>query len=177
MRLQLLAAAATLGILGCETSKVTEIAAPYHLTATVTQNNTCNVSVRDLNYSSIGQVRGDTPKAFVGTIADAGYHGFGCYVAVDGLSPAKGDGDLIVLFSGNNLGKPLDPGTYTLKREILDDTPLGYANVVFRPSDLNGDKLTTLDNAAGSVVVEATPDGGRRIRIDADVSRWGRAFY
>jgi hypothetical protein len=143
----------------------------------VTQNTTCDVSVQDKSYSSIGQVRGDLPKAFVGTVANGGYHGFGCYVAVDGLSPAKGDGDLIVLFAGNTLGKPLDPGTYQLKREILDDTPLGFANVSFRPSDLNGDKLTSLDGAVGTVTVVATPDGGRVIRIDAHVSRWTKGFY
>lgn len=178
MRPKLFAAsAALLGIAACKTDTVLQQAITTHLSATVTQNNTCSVSVQDKNYTSIGQVRGDLPKAFIGTVANAGYHGFGCYVAVDGLSPAKGDGDLIVLFSGNNLGKPLEPGTYQLKQEILDDTPLGFANVSFRPSDLNGDKLTSLDGAVGSITVEATPDGGRIIHVDADVARWGRAFY
>jgi hypothetical protein len=178
MRLKLFAAsAAILGVAACKTDSVLDVAPTYHLTATVTQNNTCAVSVQDKSYTSIGQVRGDVPKAFVGTIANQGYHGFGCYVAVDGLSPAQGDGDLIVLFAGNNLGKPLEPGTYQLRREILDDTPLGNANVTFRPSDLNGDKLTSVDGAKGTITVEATADGGRIIRVDADVSRWGRTFY
>jgi hypothetical protein len=178
MRLKFLAAAATtLGILACETSEPLDVAPTFHLAATVTAINTCNVSVRDQNYSSVNMVRGDVPKAFVGTVADGGYHGFGCWVAVNGVSPADGDGDLIVLFAGNTLGKPLTPGTYQLKREILDDTPLGFASVVFRPSDLNGDKLVSLDGAVGSVVVEATPDGGRLVKVDAEVSRWGRAFY
>ena len=170
MKTQLLVSAAILGVLGCQTDKALEPAPTYHLTATVTQSNTCDVSVQDKNYSSIGQVRGDVPKAFVGTITQ-GYHGFGCWVATSG-----GDGDLIVLFSGNNLGKPLDPGTYQIRREILDDTPLGFANVTFRPSDLNGDKLVTADGAQGTVVVTATPDGGRTITVDVQVSRWARSF-
>lgn len=174
MRLKLLAAsAAILGVAACKTDNAIVGPAPaYRLKATVTEANSCDVSVMDKSYSSLGQIRGDVPKTFMGTVAQASYHGFGCWVATSG-----GDGDLIVLFSGNTLGKPLEPGTYPLSREILDDTPLGRANVTFRPSTLQGDKLTTLDNASGSVVVEATPTGGRTITIDVDVTRWGRAFY
>jgi len=173
MRLSLFASA-LLAVVGCKTDTVLEPAPTVHLTATVTQNNTCDVSVMDHNYSSIGQVRGDVPKAFIGTLPNAGYHGFGCWVATNG-----GDGDLIIIFSGNNLGKPLEPGTYKLKRELLDDDPAGFANVTFRGSqlNLNGDRLTTLDGAEGTVVVEATPDGGRVVKADVQVARFSTGFY
>jgi hypothetical protein len=173
MRLQILSASvALLGIVACENNTILEVAPTFHLSATVTEGNSCNVSVMGKDYVSNGMVRGDVPTAFVGTVANSSYHGFGCWVATNG-----GDGDLIVLFSGNTLGKPLDVGTYPLSRELLDNTPLGRANVTFRPSDLQGDKLTTLDDAVGSVIVEATPTGGRIVKVDVEVSRWGRAFY
>lgn len=179
MRLHLLAAsAAILGAAACDTNTALVGDAPaYHLTATITASNHCDVSLEDKNYSSIGQIRGDVPKAFIGTVPEQSYHGFGCWVSTNGgTSTSGGDGDLIVLFSGNNLGKPLDPGTYQLSREILDNTPLGHANVTFRDSELSGDKLTTLDGA-GTVVVEETADGGRTVKVDVNVTRWGRAFY
>lgn len=176
MRISLIASAALVAVVGCKTDKVLEPAPTVHLSATVTQNNTCAVSVQGNSYTSANMVRGDLPKDFVGTIAKS-YHGFGCWVAINGVSPAAGDGDLIVIFAGNTLGKPLEPGTYQLKHEILDDTPLGFSNVSFRPSNLNGDKLTSLDGAVGSVVVEATPDGGRIIKVEADVARWSNGFY
>jgi len=81
-----------------------------------------------------------------------------------------------VLFSGNNFGKPLAVGTYALSREVLDDTPLGFAAVSFRTAFLGVDKLRTMDNAVGSVVVDSTASGARRIRVDAEVVRWGRGF-
>lgn len=174
MRYQIFAAsAALLGAIGC-VEKVTapeNVTPPVRLTATITEANVCTVNVLNTAYQSIGQIRGDVPSKFIGTVADKSYHGFGCWVATSG-----GDGDLIVLFSGNNLGKPLAVGTYTLSNEVLDDTPAMRAQVVFRPSALGGDKLRTLDNSAGSVVVEATPTGGRIIRVNADVVRWGAAF-
>jgi hypothetical protein len=169
---------ATLGVMACEPTKVSDTAPTYRLTATVTQNNTCQVSVQDRVYSSVNVVRGDVPKAFIGTLPNATYHGFGCWVSVDGgVSPKDGDGDLVVIFSGNNFGKPLDPGTYPLKLEILDDTPVGFANVTFRPSNLNGDRLTTMDGAQGSVIVTATADGGRMITIDTQVSRYNGGYF
>lgn len=140
----------------------------FHLTATVTENNHCTVTVLGKTYSSIGQVRGDVPSQFIGTVAEKSYHGFGCWVQT-----GDGDGDLVVLFSGNNLGKPLEPGTYPLALEIFDNTPLHTAALNFRPSDLGGDKLRAKDNAAGAVTVEATPSGGRKITADVEVVRWG----
>ena len=98
------------------------------------------------------------------------YHGFGCWVATNG-----GDGDLIVLFSGNNLGKPLEVGTYPLVHQVLDDTPHGMASVTFRTS-LFPDKLRTMDGAAGNVIVEKDADGAIVIRVEADVVRWGNVF-
>ena len=173
MRYKLLAAsAAILGAAGC----AEKVSAPqelpvFHLTATVTEANNCAVNVLDKSYSSIGQVRGDIPKSFVGTVADKKYHGFGCWVATSG-----GDGDLIVLFSGNNLGKPLAVGSYTPVLEILDETPPMSAQVKFRSAELGPDKLVTMENLPGSIVVEATPSGGRIIRVDTDVVRWYTGF-
>jgi hypothetical protein len=131
MRFSVLAvSAAALALAGCDKSATTPDVPPaYHLTATITASNNCSVSVMDKDYSSIGQIRGDVPTSFIGTVPEKSYHGFGCWVATSG-----GDGDLIVLFSGNNLGKPLAVGTYPLVHEVLDNTPLGRAAVSFRSS-------------------------------------------
>jgi hypothetical protein len=172
MRFPLLAvSAATLAVLGCKETTTPDVPPTFHLTATVTESNDCDVTVMDKSYNSKGQIRGDVPAKFIGTVPEQSYHGFGCWVATSG-----GDGDLIVLFSGNNLGKPLAVGTYPLSLEILDNTPIGRASVSFRPSALGGDKLRTMDNAAGSVVVDSLASGARRIHIDAEVTRWGRIF-
>lgn len=157
--------------IGC----VNETSAPgpletYRLTAIVTENNECTVNVLDKTYSSIGQIRGDVPTKFIGTVKDKSYHGFGCWVKT-----ADGDGDLVILFSRNAFEKPLDVGTYPLNLEILDETPPMIANVTFRPSSLDGDDLRTMDGARGNVVVESTATGGRRIRADVDVVRWPRS--
>lgn len=172
MRYSLLTTASVLlAISACKEASAPEAIPTFHLTATVTEANTCAVTTLERSFNSIGQIRGDVPASFVGTVPEASYHGFGCWVATDG-----GDGDLIVLFSQNNFGKPLAVGTYTLTRQVLDDTPAGYASVSFRTAFLGVDKLVTMDNAVGSVVVEATASGARRIRVDAEVVRWGRGF-
>ena len=165
--------AAALGLMACVEKTTTPDRPPVvKLSATVTSANSCNVSVNDYNYSSLGQIRGDVPQKFVGTVENKSYHGFGCWVQTDG-----GDGDLIVLFAGNNLGKPLAPGTYPLVHEIYDNTPLGVAAVTFRPSYWGGgDRFKTLDTSAGSVIVENDGNGGLTIRVDAEVARWGSVF-
>ena len=171
MRFKALAlSAAALAVAGCDKATSPDVPPTYHLSATVTASNNCSVSVLDNDFSSIGQIRGDVPKDFIGTVPEQSYHGFGCWVATNG-----GDGDLIVLFSGNNLGKPLEVGTYPLVHQVLDDTPHGMASVTFRTS-LFPDKLRTMDNAAGNVVVDSLASGARRIHIDADLVRWGRIF-
>lgn len=143
-----------------------------HLSATITGDaNACSVNVLDKSYSSLGQIRGDVPKSFIGTVPDKTYHGFGCWVATSG-----GDGDLIVLFSGNNLGKPLAVGSYTPVLEILDETPPMSAQVKFRTSEIGTDKLVTMESLPGTIIVEATPSGGRVIKVEADVVRWYSAF-
>ncbi len=163
--------AAALGLCGCvDTNATADVPPTYHLSATVTASNACSVSVLDTNYSSIGQIRGDVPAAFVGTVADQSYHGFGCWVATSG-----GDGDLIVLFSGNAYGKPLETGTYQLVHQVLDDTPLGKASVSFRPSSI-GEKLRTMDDAVGNVIVSRDADGAIVIKVDAEMVRWGSVF-
>ena len=174
MRISVLAiSAAALGLIGCvEKPTAPDVPPVIKLSATVTSANSCNVSVADTDYSSLGQIRGDLPKRFVGTVENKSYHGFGCWVATSG-----GDGDLIVLFAGNNLGKPLAVGTYPLVHEIYDNTPLGVAAVTFRPSYWGGgDRYKTLDTSAGSVVVEDDGNGGLTIRVDAEVARWGSVF-
>jgi hypothetical protein len=173
MRHSLLAVSiAVLAAAGCKETPTTPLVAPtFHLSATMSDAGVCNVSALNHDYLSVNAQRGDIGANFVGTVPDKTYHGVGCWVGTNG-----GDGDLIVIFSGNNLGKPLAVGTYQLKREILDETPPGFANVTFRNSEMLGDKLVSLDGAAGSVVVEATPSGGRIIRTEAELTRWNRGF-
>ena len=175
MRYTILAlSAASLAVLGCTENATAPDQEIFHISATVTAANTCAVTAMDKQYSSSNMVRGDVPDKFIGTVAERSYHGFGCWVGSN--SVAGEDGDLIVLFSGNNLGKPLAPGTYPLVHEVLDNTPLGMASVTFRPSSLGGDKLRTLDGAAGNVVVESDGNGGVTIRVNADLVRWGSVF-
>jgi hypothetical protein len=171
MRFSVLAvSAAALALFGCQKATAPDVPPTYHLKATVTASNNCSVSVEDKEFSSIGQIRGDVPTDFIGTVPEKSYHGFGCWVATTG-----GDGDLIVLFSGNNLGKPLALGTYPLTHEVIDNTPLGMAAITFR-SSMFGDKLRTMDNAVGNVIVEKDASGSIVIRVDAEVVRWGEVF-
>ncbi|HEX2721562.1 MAG TPA: hypothetical protein VHM24_01490 [Gemmatimonadaceae bacterium] len=141
------------------------------LRATVTDTNDCSVNVLDKAYASKGQIRGDVPSAFVGTVANESYHGFGCWVGT-----TDGAGDLIVLFSQNNFGKPLAVGTYTPALEVLDDTPPMRFHLKFRTSESATERLTTTDETPGTVVVEATPSGGRIIKVNTEVVRWSSAF-
>ena len=176
MRYTILAlSAVSLGVLSCVEPTAAPEAPVFHLSATVTAANTCAVTAMDKQYSSIGAVRGDTPDKFVGTLATEKWHGFGCWVASN--SVAGEDGDLIVLFSGNHLGQPLEPGTYPLVHQVLDDTPIGKASVVFRPSALGGATLRSTDTSTGSVVVEVTPSGGRTVRVEADLVQWRRGIF
>ena len=167
--------AASLAFVGCAEKVVAPESETFHISATVTASNTCAVTAMDKQYSSVNQVRGDIPDKFVGTVAGASYHGFGCWVGSN--SVAGEDGDLIVLFSGNNLGKPLEPGTYGIVHEVYDDTPTGKAAVTFRASALEGAKLRTLDTSAGNVIVEMTPDGGRTVRVEVDAVEWKRGLF
>ena len=162
--------AVALVLAGCEKTTSPDVPPTYHLTATVTASNSCSVQVLEKDFSSVGQIRGDVPRDFIGTVPEQSYHGFGCWVATNG-----GDGDLIVLFSQNNLGKPLEVGTYPLVHQVLDDTPRGMASVTFR-SSLFEDKLRTMDDAAGNVIVEKDANGALVIRVDAELVRWGNVF-
>ena len=169
MRLSVFAGAiATLALAACTENTAPVGPAPtFHLSANITGSGDCTVNALDHDYVSNNAQRGDVGLKFVGTVANDSYHGVGCWVGT-----ASGDGDLIIIFSGNNLGKPLDVGTYQLSREILDETPLMHANVTFRNSEMLGDKLTTLDNAVGSVVVDSTASGARTIHADVELTRW-----
>lgn len=158
---------------GCAADAVAPAAnRTFPLTATVTASNGCAVTLMGKNYQSAGKVRGDVPAKFIGTIADKSHHGFGCIVDNPG-----GEGDLIIIFSGNHFQQPLSVGTYQLATEILDGTPAMRANVSFRSSTIEADRLATFDGARGSVVVDSTADGGRRIRADVDVFLYNRAAF
>jgi len=143
----------------------------FPLTATITEANECTVTVLGKTYQSKGQVRGDVPANFVGTLKDESYHGFGCWVETQGS-----DGDLVVLFAGNAYQKPLAVGTYPAAFEIVDETPPNTSQVTFRSGSFDGVKLITPDGARGNVIVETTPRGGRLIRVDVDVFRYSRAL-
>jgi|SRR5687768_4455636 len=171
MRHSILAIPALLIASACVEVTTPEPAAKVRLTASITDTNTCTVNLLGKTYSSANNVAGDLPSRFVGTVRDASYHGFGCWVGT-----SDGDGTIVVLFSGNNFGKPLEVGTYKVGLEVLDDTPAHVASVSFGGSHFGGHKMRTTDDSAGTVIVEATPSGGRRITIDVEVVRWGPIF-
>ena len=171
MRLRLIAGTVLLVASGCKET-VGPIDAPvFRVNATITEDNGCIVSAMGKTYESQGQIRGDAPAAFIGTEEDKSYHGFGCAV----YRP-DGDGDIIVLFSKNNFGKPLEPGTYSIVSEIVDETPAGRAQVRFNSSDYGPFKLNTMDHLGGEVIVEATPSGGRKITVNVNTIQWGEPF-
>jgi hypothetical protein len=148
----------------------------YHVVATVTGSNTCAVSAMDKTYGSIGQVAGDVPSKFIGTL-DKNYHGLSCWVSVDGGNTKNGgDAFINIIFSGNNFGKPLAVGTYKLTWLVLDETPPMTATIRFHPSDLDGDELRPLDNAVGSIVVDSAANGARTIHVDLQAIRYSNRF-
>ncbi len=148
----------------------------FRVTATISGNNTCAVNTLQKSLSSIGQIAGDKPTKFIGTL-DKNYHGLTCWVSADGgVSTTGGDGFFNVVFSGNTFGKPLAVGTYGLRFEILDNSPEMMATIRFGSSILGGDELRPLDNAQGSVVVDSTANGTRTIRVDLQAIRYHRGF-
>jgi hypothetical protein len=148
----------------------------YHITATISGANTCSVNAPDHVYTSVNNITGDKPRNFVSTY-DANYHGFSCWVSVDGgVSEKLGAGFFNVIFSGNTLGKPLAVGSYGVKFEILDNTPPMMATIRFKTLNLNGEEYRPLDNAAGSIVVDSTADGTRNIHVDLQAIRFSYNF-
>jgi len=172
MKTRLTAIAALIAITGCQQTTEPFDAPVFKVTATITEENKCTVSAMGKSYASENQIRGDAPAAFVGTEAVRKLHGFGCAV----YRPDGGNGDIVVLFSQNNFGKPLAAGTYKISAEIFDETPAGYASVRFNSSDYGPFKLTSTDNRGGTVVVEETPTGGRKITVDVNTIQWGDPF-
>lgn len=163
---------------GCKVESATTAEPPVtlHVAATISGSNTCAVSTLDKNLSSIGQIAGDKPTKFVGTL-DKNYHGLTCWVSADGgVTTTGGDGFFNVIFSGNALGKPLAVGTYGLRFEILDNTPDMMATIRFGSSILGGDELRPLDDAQGSVTVDSTANGTRTIHVDLQAIRYHRGF-
>lgn len=161
-------AAALLAFVACEQTSAPFEPPVFRVTATVTDDNKCTVSAMEKTYTSSGQVRGDKPSQFVGSMPNVNYHGFGCVVHADGVP-----GDIIVQFSRNNFGKPLEPGTYPLSLEILDETSPRVASVRFDSEDYGPFKLRTSNKSAGTVKVEETETGGRRITVDVEMIQWG----
>jgi hypothetical protein len=148
----------------------------YHITATITGSNTCTVTAPDNVYSSVNNFTGDQPKKFISTF-DKNYHGFSCWVSVDGgVSEKLGAGFFNVIFSGNTLGKPLAVGSYGIKFQLLDETPPMMATIRFGTLNLNGDEYRPLDNAVGSIVVDSTADGSRNIHVDLQAIRYSANF-
>ena len=162
---------------GCKMESTTPPApTTYHITAAVTGANTCVVNAPDNVYSSTNNITGDVPKKFVSTY-DKNYHGFSCWVSVDGgVSEKLGAGFFNVIFSGNTLGKPLAVGNYGVKFELLDETPPMNATIRFKTMNLNGDEYRPLDNAVGSIVVDSTADGTRNIHVDLQAIRFSYSF-
>jgi len=174
MRLPLLALSGALfAVIGCQ-----ETAAPvdppvFRVQATILDTNKCVVSAAGKTYESDNQVRGDVPSQFIGTEKSYPFHGFGCAV----FRPTRdADGDIIVLFSKNNFGKPLNPGTYKIVSEITSETPAGFASVRFNSSDFPDYVLNSMDYLAGSVTVEETATGGRKVTVDVEMIQWGEPF-
>ncbi len=161
-------AAALLALVACEQTSAPFEPPVFRVTATVTDDNKCTVSAMGKTYTSSGQIRGDKPSQFVGSMPNVNYHGFGCVVHADGLP-----GDIIVQFSRNNFGKPLEPGTYPISLDIVDESRPQTASVRFDSQDYGPYKLRTSDKSAGSVIVEETATGGRRITVDVEMIQWG----
>ncbi len=178
MRSSCLALALVVAAAGCKTDTTSPEAGPtYRVVANISGTNTCSVNTLDASYGSVGQIRGDVPKKFVGTLADKGYHGFTCWVSTDNGVTANGDNGFInVIFAGNTYGKPLDVGTYSLRFYILDDSPPMTATIRFHPASLNNDELRPLDNAVGSIVVDSTANGTRSVHVDLQAVRWHSGF-
>ncbi len=174
MRHSYLAVSLLAVVAACKPDSTAPAAVPtLRVVANVSGSNTCSVNTLDASYGSIGQIRGDVPAKFVGTLADKGYHGFTCWVSTDGGVTANGDNGFInVIFAGNTYGKPLAVGTYGLRLEILDDSPPMTATIRFHPASLGNDELRPLDNAVGSIVVDSTASGVRNIHIDLQAVRW-----
>lgn len=144
----------------------------FRLTATLSGSKGCVVNAPDTVYRSAGLFTGDQPNKFVSTY-NTFYHGFWCWVSVDGgVSEKSGAANIFVAFSGNTFGKPLAVGNYGIRFDILEDTPAMMATVRFQALNLNGDEYRPLDNSSGSIVVDSTADGTRTIRIDVPVIRY-----
>jgi hypothetical protein len=172
MKTTLTAIAAILAVSGCKQTNEPFQPPVFKVTATITEENKCAVSAMGKSYESVNQIRGDAPAEFIGSEPTLPYHGFGCAVyRTDG-----GNGDIIVLFAKNNFGKALKPGTYQIVSEIVNETPVGYAAVRFNSSDYGPFKLNTMDNLGGTVIVEETATGGRKITVDVNTIQWGEPF-
>jgi hypothetical protein len=50
------------------------------------------------------------------------------------------------------------------------------AQVKFLTAEIGTDRLVTREDLPATIVVEATPSGGRVIKVDADVFRWWTTF-
>jgi hypothetical protein len=140
----------------------------FPLRATVTPDNRCTVEALGMTYTSIGQVRGVVLPAFSGTLENAGYHAVGCWVA----APDGSDGDLVVLFSGDSFQKQFETGTFQPRFEPPFGASEKIVSVSFRAAILPNERLATVDESTGSVVVESNSAGNRTVRVDVTAIKY-----
>jgi hypothetical protein len=140
----------------------------FPLRATITPDNRCTVDALGKTYTSIGQVRGVVLPAFSGTLENAGYHSVGCWVAASDGS----DGDLVVLFAGDSYQKQFDTGTFQPRFEPPFGAADKIASVSFRAAILPNERLATVDQSTGSVVVESNSAGNRTVRVDVTAIKY-----
>ncbi len=140
----------------------------FPLRATITPDNRCMVSALGKTYTSIGQVRGVVLPAFSGTLENAGYHAVGCWVA----APDGSDGDLVILFSGDSYQKQFATGTFQPRFEPPFGTTDKIVSVSFRAAILPNERLATVDQSTGAVVVDSNSSGNRTIRVDVTAIKY-----
>jgi hypothetical protein len=140
----------------------------FPLRATVTPDNRCTVEALGKTYTSIGQVRGVVLPSFSGTLENAGYHAVGCWVA----APDGSDGDLVVLFSGDSYQKQFETGIFQPCFEPPFGTTDKIVSVSFRAAILPNERLATVDQSTGSVVIESNSSGNRTVRVDVTAIKY-----
>jgi hypothetical protein len=161
--------ATILVVAGC----VKETTAPvqlesFPLRATITPDNRCTVEALGKTYTSVGQVRGAVLPGFSGTLVNTGYHSVGCWVA----APDGSDGDLVVLFTGDSYQKQFETGTFEPRFEPPFGTTNKFVSVSFTAAILPNERLATVDQSTGTVVVDSNSSGDRTVRVDVTAIKY-----
>jgi uncharacterized lipoprotein YbaY len=161
--------AAALVLAGCAKETTAPVQpASVTLRATITPDNRCTVETLGQTYTSIGQVRGVVLPAFSGNLENDGYHAVGCWVA----APDGTDGDLVVLFAGNSFQKQFETGTFQPRFEPPFGATDKIVSVSFRAAVLTNQRLATVDQSTGSVVVDSDAKGNRTVRVDVTAIKY-----